>query len=574
MNTDGSGLRSITDLPAKLDGEKVTYEGGLTWSPDGESLAALGYTENENSNDGDEEEMVLYTMRADGSGVSRLANFSGSYAGSVSWRFRGQPRSQLLARGISGRLAHSAGGLDWSPDGELLVFLGFATGASDDEEGSFVINIVSADNSDPSPGSIRSQTTAGPLLSPLVWSPDSQNIAFLAPTTGGLKLFVMGRDGSGLREVVDLGARILPESGGAYAPERSSLAWSPDGSLILFAPYISSRGIEATYLANADGSRIHIIGGGAHSAWSPDGSRIASLHPSSPAPLRITAPDGSSLRVVIRSIRGNDSNRWSALEAIGAEQWRPPANTAACSAYVAVPHPEENPGLVRDCETLMELRDRLTGSTNLNWGADLPISDWEGVMLDDPASRDSARSLPLRVRGLSLPRRGLEGIIPAEMADLSELQVLDLSGNTLSGPIPLELGNLQHLITLDLSGNSLIGSIPRELADLATLESLDLRYNDLRGPIPPELGNLARLKALDLSYNVLRGPIPPELGNLARLKTLDLSYNALSGLIPPEMVGLASLQHLNIERVSLGGCVPAALPGIWVEASGLERCGQ
>ncbi len=57
-------------------------------------------------------------------------------------------------------------------------------------------------------------------------------------------------------------------------------------------------------------------------------------------------------------------------------------NTAAaqlCADGVAVSDPANNPGLVSDCDTLLEARDTLAGSGSLNWSADNPISQWDGI---------------------------------------------------------------------------------------------------------------------------------------------------------------------------------------------------
>ena len=139
-----------------------------------------------------------------------------------------------------------------------------------------------------------------------------------------------------------------------------------------------------------------------------------------------------------------------------------------CADGVAVSDPANNPGLVSDCDTLLAARDTLAGSASLNWSADTPIGQWDGVTVSGS---------PLRVTELTLIGRELTGAIPAELGSLTQLHSLDLGWNDLSDEIPAELGNLINLQTLDLYGNQLSGAIPAELGNLTNLQSLGLGPN-------------------------------------------------------------------------------------------------
>ena len=56
-----------------------------------------------------------------------------------------------------------------------------------------------------------------------------------------------------------------------------------------------------------------------------------------------------------------------------------------CSDGYVVPHPEENPGLVRDCEVLLRVQATLAGSRPLFWDGSLnPLTQWAGVGLERP----------------------------------------------------------------------------------------------------------------------------------------------------------------------------------------------
>ncbi|XP_068640312.1 receptor-like protein EIX1 [Aristolochia californica] len=86
--------------------------------------------------------------------------------------------------------------------------------------------------------------------------------------------------------------------------------------------------------------------------------------------------------------------------------------------------------------------------------------------------------------------------------------------------------------SLDLSNNNLEGKIPEELTNISNLLLLNLAHNHFTGNIPKNIGNMSLLESLDLSNNQLSGSIPQSLSFLTSLSYLNLSYNNLSGRIP------------------------------------------
>ncbi|MDE3256621.1 MAG: hypothetical protein OYM47_02160 [Gemmatimonadota bacterium] len=189
---------------------------------------------------------------------------------------------------------------------------------------------------------------------------------------------------------------------------------------------------------------------------------------------------------------------------------------------------------------------------NTNWLTDAPLGEWYGVHTDGSG----------RVTDLQLPDNTLEGVIPPELGNLSELRDLHLDSNALTGPIPPELGALAELSQLQISNNKLTGSLPAELGSLAKLGRLWLFGNGLTGSIPPELGELTNVYLLWLENNKLTGPIPPELGNLTSVQSLDLSNNELTGSIPPELGNLNGLEQLGLTGNMLTGVVPRTFLGL------------
>ena len=240
-----------------------------------------------------------------------------------------------------------------------------------------------------------------------------------------------------------------------------------------------------------------------------------------------------------------------------------PAPEELCSNGVVVPNTEVNPGLVGDCVVLLSVRGFLVGDDGtlaaesvLNWNADLPITQWDGVSIVEPGRRAVAYSVgetPPTPRPVGLPDR---------------VRILKPGWQALSGQVPAELAGLTGLDTLVLDSPYLTGDIPSALGQLVNLERLVLG-NGLTGPIPPELGRLVNLERLVLG-NRLTGSIPPELGRLVNLKELRLG-NGLTGAIPSELGELDKLRFVDIHGTRFSGC----LPGLWkkdwiIDSSGVE----
>ena len=78
---------------------------------------------------------------------------------------------------------------------------------------------------------------------------------------------------------------------------------------------------------------------------------------------------------------------------------------------------------------------------------------------------DSGKS----VSNLYFWKNGLNGTIPSELGNLSNLTYLHLGSNSLTGTIPSELGNLTKLTAIYLYSNALTGTIPSELDSLTKL---------------------------------------------------------------------------------------------------------
>ena len=215
------------------------------------------------------------------------------------------------------------------------------------------------------------------------------------------------------------------------------LLWAPNGSHILFMSHvIEDSSSPNVYVVNPDGSGILKIaeGRGTAASWSPDGSRIAVYRETtfdSNVVLYLVAPDGSDKRILVREGGGELVAERSGWE-------NPLRDVPACSEGFVVPEPRKNPNLVKDCETLLMVKNTLAGEgVALNWGAQTPIDQWAGVGIHEN---------PARVEKLHL--WDIAGTIPPGLGNLTGIESLEVRG--VSGAIPPELGKLTSLKKLNL----------------------------------------------------------------------------------------------------------------------------
>ena len=460
------------------------------WSPDGTPIAFLSTRGAWRDPFG----VSLFTMAADGSDVLRVVT-------SPDHRNAGGDSPFPMIRELNLKPPM------WSPDGQWIALLVVESGLDSSYEE--VLYTVRADGTQ-----LRRLVQTS---SPPAWSPDSRYLAFGTSDAETHSLYVARRDGGEMRRVVVHYERDRREP--PLEPAGWLIDWSPDGTEILFAGgYLDDStapvSTNAIFAVAPDGSNLRELDvrrsfESIHGlAWSPDGSRIAVYADRRSVVERRRDRDAASAFLLTVARDGSDARllglesalKWGWLVA-AAPQPAPPVDSAVCSAGVAVPEPEANPGLVADCEAVLASRDGLARGATLLWG-DGPIDEWEGVTVGG----SPPRAQEINLRGLTLT-----GSIPPQLGALDKLQRLDLSYNALDGVIPPELGNLGSLRSLALSGNFLRGAIPRELGQLAKLRELLLEQNLLSGPVPQELVNLGHLEALSLGRNHLLSCLPTEL---------------------------------------------------------------
>ena len=217
----------------------------------------------------------LFTIRPDGGGVRQVTHLTDSDAVGGEWSpdgrrlvfardyAFGKPNEHLDIETIDadGRHPHAFGleGLNgwpiWSPDGRQILWIrspGLAVANPDGSEMRLVK--VPGDNSSVS------------------FSPDGKRVVLRRDVAGGVGIYVVNVNGTGLRRVAFSKKGIADK-----------IDWSPDGSRIVFSmPEFGPPQSSNVYTIRPDGTGLrqltHDTGGklnnGADS-WSPDGQKIA-----------------------------------------------------------------------------------------------------------------------------------------------------------------------------------------------------------------------------------------------------------------------------------------------------------
>ncbi len=205
-----------------------------------------------------------------------------------------------------------------------------------------------------------------------------------------------------------------------------------------------------------------------------------------------------------------------------------------------------------DSLALVALYDSTNGSSwDVPWDMNTPVRDWYGVILNDDCC----------VSELNLRDNNLVGQLPSEIANLSELEVLDIISNDVSGIVLDKVTTLTKLRILNIAGNRISGSIPNNIEDLINLEIAFLSYNQLEGTLPSSLANMKQLSFLHASNNLIQGEIPSSFGSFEQMRQVNLSANFLIGNIT-ELGDIESLQLLALDFNGFTGEIPSSLANI------------
>jgi Leucine-rich repeat (LRR) protein len=129
---------------------------------------------------------------------------------------------------------------------------------------------------------------------------------------------------------------------------------------------------------------------------------------------------------------------------------------------------------------------------------------------------------------------------PTELAELTELKLLGYADAERTEAMLRSLPNLRGLKTLRLC-NTTLTKLPAEIAQLPKLELLEIRGNNRLASLPPELGTLAALRTLEILDCTKIKVLPAEL---AQLNLTRLQINPAISTWP---AALAKLKALAVE---------------------------
>ncbi|XP_031406441.1 probable inactive leucine-rich repeat receptor-like protein kinase At3g03770 [Punica granatum] len=164
---------------------------------------------------------------------------------------------------------------------------------------------------------------------------------------------------------------------------------------------------------------------------------------------------------------------------------------------------------------------------------------------------DSLRNMTV----LSLRSNRLSGQFPLSLEKIRAVSEVYLSGNEIDGKVP-DLSGLSNLRVLNLSGNRFSSGLP-EMPRSLIMASLG--NNSFSGEIPKQYSQLSHLQFFDVSFNMLRGKPLAGLFSLPNITYLNFATNMLSGSLSVHTSCSKKLGFVDLSNNKLKGGLPACL---------------
>ncbi|PRP85757.1 hypothetical protein PROFUN_06351 [Planoprotostelium fungivorum] len=181
---------------------------------------------------------------------------------------------------------------------------------------------------------------------------------------------------------------------------------------------------------------------------------------------------------------------------------------------------------------------------------DMSSNRFVGSLLDSVKYLINLQYVNFRVTVVS--GNSLSGSLPAQLSYLSQLRVIDLSGNKFTGVLPA-VGGLRQLQIIRASNNQLYGDLPASFQYLKQCTDISVSGNRLVLSDFNILFSMIQLQKLDASNNIISGRLVDSIGNMTNLQELDLSYNMIPGELPAGLFMLRSLRVLKMNNNNLTG---------------------
>ena len=251
----------------------------------------------------------------------------------------------------------------------------------------------------------------------------------------------------------------------------------------------------------------------------------------------------------------------------------------------------EAPAFSRQTDSLAlvkvyNLADGANWKESRRWTLTEPLDKWPGIKLNK-----EGRVIEMSITNGTVTTVDWE--MPAELANLTALQTIQIVGSKLKGEIPAWFYDMTSLSKVRLNSNDLTGSLSDKLGQLTELTELYLNLNkQFAGNLPSSIGQLQKLESLNIAQTAIGGEIPQSLSQCKALKNFMAWNNQLSGEIPdfwdqlpnvgvlqlygnpgltgniPASIGtLKSATGIQLKECNLTGNIPASF-------GGLEKCGN